>query len=284
MKIYSRIIIIALFFSGSLLFGEDLILDKESFEDGLFTCKVSENFDFTIGDLVDVYEDREEVEFRVVMKNYIDSLVVVEVGEDSIKLEPLWNGAVKNLKTGYYLISAGRNIETVTPDIAVINEETTNMVSGNLKPNFSLSIDTGVGYTFSTGVAFSYGTAVNFGKSSISFGGITSLDLVNTYSATTILDLIYTYNFPLGKNFEIFFGGGFGFRLDNQTYYNSYSSPEVLDVLGVAAEFGIKWINKSSFDLGLAVNFYGFVGTGSEVFDTSVFIGTTVNFHYIKIN
>lgn len=271
MNLYSKIISLVLFLSASLIFGEALILDKELLEEGLYTCTVENSELYVTGDLIDIYGEQEEINGRQYWKNYIDTLVVIDVDEDSIVLEPLWNGAGKNLEDGFYMIRAERNIETETPDILQINMENIKVKRNKIERDQGLSFhfDSGLEYDFIFEFGVFMGASINFGNSSIN----TSIHASTSIMWLTFMDLTYNYNLPIHENFDLFFGGG----VVTNIYLMDYSYAEITDIVGIALETGLLWRTGLFFDLGLNIKYYGFISTYSGMIHNMI-IGVNVDF------
>lgn len=280
MNIYSRLFLILLIVIPSILTGEDLILAEDSYDGEMYSLIVEDISLYRIGELFDVYSEREELPGTSILKGLVDTLVITEIEESSIRLEPLWYGADRNIQTGYFLEYSGRSIETETPDITKINENSKvvrESSSGNkIREGFSFDFSTGAFYDMDWGTGAYLGVSFFLGRSSI----VSTLQASVDYLTLTGFDLSYNYNLPLGKYFELI--GGMGLALDlgylllnspstatgynssGSGYYDSYGNYSSNDiyaddyndfVLGLSSELGFRWRTGLFFDISASVKY-----------------------------
>jgi len=269
MNIYFKFFAIAvLLVSGSFLSAETLILDMDDFEDGSFTVETESLDLYKVGDLLDVYEETLEVDGKEYYSEYVDSLVVVEIKEDSIVLETLWYGAHVNLKTGYYLVSSSRSVETDNPDLEKLNEENDRAaMKDSRKSSFHLDFLCGLVYHGGKGPGVNLGIGLNFGYNYLSYSAnaiLTSLD--HSY-----YDLAYTYGFQINDWFQLNVGGGVALSMEILlTGSSSMDAPN--ESFGVFLEAGAKLTTRSIIDLSLYSRGYLLLGSNVNL-NGSLFIG-----------
>jgi len=273
MNSYFKICTALLFVFSTSLFSESLVLEKDSSDETTFSCIILETDIFLIGDLVDVYSESVEINGRILYRNFIDTLVVTEVTALEIILEPLWDGAAKNLESGYFLSKVERNIETDTPLINSINEIVQEKAGKSkvTSTGIYIGVDGGIDYSIYGQIGASMGVSINFGNSSIGLGSHAS---INDFSFI-LLDLTYTYNFPIHKNFALFAGAGSAVVLEFLTDYNL----NILNGVGITVDGGIKWVTGINLNISIMASYYGLYNFPSDTFTNTVFFGTSIAYN-----
>jgi len=273
MNLYFKICTALLFVFSTSLFSESLVLEKDSSDETTFSCIILETDIFLIGDLVDVYSESVEINGRILYRNFIDTLVVTEVTALEIILEPLWDGAAKNLESGYFLSKVERNIETDTPLINSINEIVQEKAGKSkvTSTGIYIGVDGGIDYSIYGQIGASMGVSINFGNSSIGLGSHAS---INDFSFI-LLDLTYTYNFPIHKNFALFAGAGSAVVLEFLTDYNL----NILNGVGITVDGGIKWVTGINLNISIMASYYGLYNFPSDTFTNTVFFGTSIAYN-----
>jgi len=269
MNIYFKILAIALLLtSGSFLSAEALTLDMEEFEEGQFTVETGSPDGFNVGDLLDVYEESFEVDGREYYSEYVDSLVVVEITEDSIILETLWYGAHVNLKTGYYLVPSSRSVETDHPELETLNAETDRAVKqGSRRNTFHLDYMGGIFFDTFNGLGLTTGLGFNFGYSYLSF----SADATTSDFEASYFDLAYAYGFQITDWLQFTLGGGVA-STPGALVTDTYMGYSYRDFVGLFLELGAKYTTRTIVDISLYGRGYLILDSNTDL-NFSLFIG-----------
>lgn len=257
------------------LWAGDLILDADTYEEGVYRIRIPEDseVDYFIGNVFNLYEKREVIEDHSILVNLVDSVVLVAVEGEVLLFEPLWDGEVKILQHKYIAWDSGRNIETSSPDLDQIREDT-RLGSGRRKNTVVLGI-TGLMDFSDIGFRLGYNLELGgrFGRSyvGLTYGLMAPVDYVEP---TILTGLKYCYHISLQEIMSLSLGGGVVYRND----YNWVDDVPVEYRLGPQMELGFFLTTGRFIDFKTMTSVMGFLAPEGGV-DVRFSLGIGVDMH-----